>query len=165
MSAALATLAAMVLALTGCSSSASNSGAATATQSAEPKTSVKDAALVANAPASKSVFSLDKTSRDPFFPKAKRVTESEPTNQPAAAIDIIALLREGFQGVIGSGENRIALINNVMLEPGRQTVIPISAGGQSRSIPVRCREVLRDAVVLEVQGYPQPVRIVKTANN
>jgi hypothetical protein len=158
-------LAAASLVLAGCSSSSPNAAAPpAASPSPESKAGAKSGpALAANTPAASSVFTISKDSRDPFFPKAKRAMEvAEPaTQQPVSAIDILALLRQGFQGVIGSGETRIALINNVMLEPGRQTVIPIAAAGQSRSVAVRCREVTKDAVVLELQGYPQPVKIAK----
>jgi hypothetical protein len=160
-----AIVAAAGLVLLGCSSSSPNAGApAAASQSTEPKASAKSApVMAASTRTATSVFTIDKNSRDPFFPNAKPAVEVvEPTHQQSpASIDVPTLLRQGFQGVIGSGETRIALINNVMLEPGRQTVIPIHAAGQSRNIPVRCREVLRDSVVLEVQGYAQPVKIAK----
>ncbi len=162
-------LLAVGLVVGGCSSSNPNSGAPAATATKTEARSVsKTAAVTTASEAPKSVFKIDQTSRDPFFPNAKRVVEvaAEPTKQqPQVQMDVTGLLREGFQGVIGSGETRIALINNVMLEPGRQTVIPITAPGQSRSVPVRCREVLRDGVVLEVQGYPEPLRITKAAYN
>jgi hypothetical protein len=74
-------------------------------------------------------------------------------------------LQAGFQGVVGNDKAKIALINNVMLEPGRQTMIPISAPGRSQSVSVRCLEVLKDAVVLEVQGHTQPIRLIRTAYN
>ena len=155
------------LLLAGCSSGNSNTGAP-APPSQSAKSGSKDAqAAAVESPAPKSVFTIDQNSRDPFYPKAKRAvaTVVEPTKQPEASIDLLSLLQAAFQGVIGNRDTRIALINNVMLEPGRQTVIPISAGGQLRSVPVRCREVLKDAVVLEVQGYPQPVRLVRPASN
>ena len=154
--------------LAGCSSSSSSTGApAPASQSAPSASSAKNAQTNAvETPAPKSVFSLDQNSRDPFFPKAKRIVAvAETAQQPAAAVDLPGLLQAAFQGVIGNGDTRIALINNVMLEPGRQTLIPIIAAGHSRNVSVRCREVLRDAVVLDVQGYPNPVRLVRTAYN
>jgi hypothetical protein len=163
-----AVIAAASLVLAGCSSSPSNTGApAPASQSTESKTTAKGAVTLAdNTPVAASVFKIDQNSRDPFFPKAKRAVETtEPNRQAPVQVDVAALLQQGFQGVIGDKDTRIALINNVMLEPGRQTVIPINAPGQSRSIPVRCREVLRDAVILEVQGYPEPLRLVRRAYN
>src|SRR6185436_21084032 len=100
------------LALAGCSSSSPNAGAppAAASQSAEPKAGAKGATtLAADTPTAKSVFTIDQNSRDPFFPKAKRAVEIvEPTQSPATAVDVPTLLRQGFQGVIGNGETRIA---------------------------------------------------------
>ena len=159
-----AIIAAASLALAGCSSSSPNAGAPAATsQSTEPKAGAKGTTvLAASTPATTSVFRIDQNSRDPFFPKAKRAVEPvEPTRPAATSVDVAAQLRQGFTGIIGNGETRIALINNVMLEAGRQTVIPINAAGQLRNIPVRCREVQRDSVVLEVQGYAEPMKIAK----
>ena len=161
---ALPVVAALLLA--GCSSSSSNTGtAATAAQGSEPKKPGKTTAVVASAAAPRSVFNIDQNSRDPFFPKAKKAVAVADAQQPQAAVDVISLLQAGFSGTIGSGEQWMALINNVMLEPGRKTEIPISAAGQSRLVSVRCREVARDSVVLEVQGHSQPVRLVRTAYN
>jgi hypothetical protein len=63
---------------------------------------------------------------------------------------------------MASGTRRIALISNVMLEAGTKAVIPVRSGTQERQVPVRCREIERDYVVLEVQGHPTPVRLIRT---
>jgi hypothetical protein len=104
------------------------------------------------------MFTVNQNSRDPFFPKAKAV-QVEGTSQPETSLDIPTILQANFHGVISSGGRSIAYINNITLEPGRQAVIPIRAGGQERQITVRCREVTKDSVLLEVQGYAQPIRI------
>jgi hypothetical protein len=62
--------------------------------------------------------------------------------------------------MIRSGKG-MAIINNVILEPGRKASIPIPAGGQNREVDVKCMEVGRDFVLLEVQGYPHPLRITR----
>src|SRR5688572_5707016 len=83
------------LILAGCSSSSSSTGApAPASQSAPSASSAKNAQTNAvETPAPKSVFSLDQNSRDPFFPKAKRVVAvAETAQQPAAAVDLPGLL-------------------------------------------------------------------------
>jgi hypothetical protein len=155
-----------VLTIAGCSSKAPSAGApGKRTQVSEKKKSSPATTAVAAASAPASAFTVDPKLRDPFYPKAKRAAESDAAQPAAPAIDVLALLREGFQGTIGSGEHRIALINNVMLEPGRQTEILLGAAGTTRSVTVRCREVSRDVVVLEVQGHPNPVRIAKASYN
>src|SRR5689334_4525379 len=78
---------------------------------------------VATAQIRKSVFVLDQASRDPFFPQAKKAVE----NSPAAVaqvtpMDIPTLLSAGLQGIGGTREHRIAIIYNILLEPGRKVV-------------------------------------------
>jgi hypothetical protein len=109
----------------------------------------------------RSIFTVDDNTRDPFFPKSKRRTLVASVEK-APPMEIPLLLQAEFEGTIGSGDHRIAVISNIMLEPGRQTVIPLHSGGQERRVSVRCREVYRNAVVLEVQGYPEPLTITRT---
>jgi len=109
----------------------------------------------------RSIFAVDDNTRDPFFPKSKRRTLVASVEK-APPMEIPILLQAEFEGTIGWGDHRIAVISNIMLEPGRQTVIPLRSGGQERRVSVRCREVYRNAVVLEVQGYPEPLTITRT---
>lgn len=156
--------AASAMVLSACSSNSSNAGAPAArAQSADKKSARKQVEPEAAEPA-RSVFTVDQNSLDPFYPKAKKaVAETEPA-KAVAQVNVISLLQEGFQGTIGSGDQRIGLINNVMVEAGRQSEIPIGAGAQARTVTVRCREIDRDWVVLDVQGYPQPVRLARAVN-
>jgi hypothetical protein len=68
-------------------------------------------------------------------------------------------LRSGFQGVMGAGERRLAMINNVILEPGRNIVVPVKVGAFQQKVAVHVVDVLRNGVVLEVQGQKQPLTI------
>jgi hypothetical protein len=106
----------------------------------------------------RSVFTVGPNVRDPFYPRRKSAAVE--TGATAAPVDVEAQLRAGFQGVLGAGTDRIALINNVQLTVGRQSVIPLRVGNQERRVTVRCREILRNGVVLDVPGYPQPLTIV-----
>lgn len=112
--------------------------------------------------APKSVFSVDGKARDPFFPNARKNT-FEVNTDGEVALDIPAILQANLHGIISSGGKSIAYVSNVMLEPGRNALIPIRAGGQERLVSVRCREVTKEAVVLEVQGYPEPVTLTRIA--
>jgi len=129
-----------------------------------PKLSNSAAAASASHTASpqvpRSTFASDDSARDPFNPKAKRAAINNPAEAaPQENINLPALLQAEFQGVMGSGEHRIAMINNVMLEPGRDAVITIRAADGERRLNVHCREVTRTSVVLEVQGHGQPLVI------
>lgn len=119
----------------------------------------------ANPQARKSVFTLDGSSRDPFFPQAKKPQE---TAAPAAAVqsappDIAALLSAGLQGIGGTTDRRIAVINNVILEPGRQTEIPVRVNKQESRLSVKCREITMNTVALDVEGYGRVVVKAKSA--
>lgn len=156
----LAAFTAAAALLCACSSKPVASTAAP-TPDSPAKTAPKPSEVaVASGSAPRSVFSTDQSARDPFFPKAKRTVAVASAGPSEVAVDVPSLLQANFQGVISSGGKAIAVINNVMLEAGRTATIPIRAGGVDRQIAVRCREVSRGSVVLEVQGYPQPVRIV-----
>jgi hypothetical protein len=159
-------LSALAICLTACSSEQAPSSGAPApapTASQKSRTSTESGTKVAAAAAvPRSVFNANPNARDPFFPKAQR-TEVAETKAPEdnTPMDVPSLLQAHFQGVISSGGTAIAVINNVMLEPGRTATIPIHAAGQLRQIAVRCRDVARDSVLLEVQGHPAPLRIVR----
>lgn len=116
----------------------------------------------AEIPPPKSVFTVDKNSRDPFFPKARISNEEENKSQPDVAFDVPSILQANFHGVVSSAGKSIAYVNNVMLEEGRTAIIPIRAGGQEKQVTVRCAEVTKDSVILEVQGYTEPVRLKRS---
>ena len=77
----------------------------------------------------------------------------------SAPANIPALLQEHFQGTVLSGDQRIAVINNMLLEPGREVVIPLPAGGRQVEAKVRCVYVRRNSVTLQIQGQSQPITI------
>jgi hypothetical protein len=111
--------------------------------------------------APKSTFRIDKNFRDPFFPKASNNSKAVAATATAAATpaDVQSALRSGFQGVMGAGERRLAMINNVILEPGRNIVVPVKVGAFQQKVAVHVVDVLRNGVVLEVQGQKQPLTI------
>lgn len=161
----LCAAAAFTLISTACSPSVQTASALETTAqpiakaAAQPKAET-EAAATESAP--KSVFTIDKNSRDPFFPKSRPLQE-EVAPTPEMAIDVPSVLKANLHGIVSAGGRSIAYISNVMLEEGRNAVIPIRAGGQERSVNVRCREVTKDTVVLEVQGYTEPVRITRSS--
>ena len=107
---------------------------------------------------------VDAALRDPFYPKSKRVKQAAAAQAEVAAIDLPRVLESEFQGVIGTGEQRIALISNVLLEPGRGAVIPVHSAGREQKVSVFCTEVTQRSVVLQVEGYPQPLTISRLEN-
>jgi hypothetical protein len=105
--------------------------------------------------ARRSVFTLDQNARDPFYPQVKKAAAAVGSTvvAPTVITDLPALLTAGLQGIGGTPDHYIAIIYSVMLEKGRQAVIPIRIGNQDRKFSVKCREVAKNSVALEVEGY------------
>jgi hypothetical protein len=156
-------LAATCLILAGCSSNTASQGTANQTpKAARSVPTPAEDAVPAVETAPKSVFSTDAKAKDPFFPNARKAT-LEVNSEGELALDIPAILQANLHGIISSGGKSIAYVSNVMLEPGRNALIPIRAGGQERQVSVRCVEVRKESVVVEVQGYPEPITLTRVA--
>jgi hypothetical protein len=151
-------LASSALILTACSGAPAPIIEQASAKAAARPTPAQPEAAEATPP--RSVFTVDKNSRDPFFPKARfDEEEKSPTD---VAFDVPAILQQNFHGVISSAGKSIAYVNNIMLEEGRHAMIPIRASGQEKQVKVHCIEVTKDSVVLQVQGYPEPVRLKRS---
>jgi hypothetical protein len=109
----------------------------------------------------KSVFTINKDFKDPFYPKTTQSAPDSTKAAPVSAMDIDSALRIGFQGVMGAGDRRLAVINNVILEPGRHTTVPVHFGATSKNVRVRVIEVLKNGVVVEVEGQTQALTITR----
>ncbi len=148
-----------ILALTfllcgGCAGDKNAPHPAVQSTSTQAKAKIADAAAT-TAPVRRSVFTLDQGSRDPFFPQAKKASAAIATtvSAPVVVTDLTGLFASGLQGIGGTPDRYIAIINNVMLEKGRQAVIPVRVGNQEKKFPVKCRDVSKNSVSLEVEGY------------
>lgn len=114
---------------------------------------------VATTLARRSTFTLDASSRDPFYPQPKKPQVQEPrgggdlVGQPQPPTDLAALLSAGLQGIGGTTDRRMAIIYNTVLEPGRRTEIPVKMNNQDRRLSVKCREIAKTTVALDVEGY------------
>jgi hypothetical protein len=69
------------------------------------------------------------------------------------------MLRAGFQGIMGAGENRLAVVNNAIIEPGKIVSVPLGAPGSGKFVRVRVTEILKDSVTLEIEGQRQPLTL------
>lgn len=154
--------AAAIALLAGCSSETPANKAVSPSKTGS--SAAASAGSETNSPAvllARSKFTVDPKLRDPFFPNSKRTSEPA-TGGPVnvAPMNVRALLQAGFIGTIGTGASRIGMINDVILEPGRTVVIPLRApGGAAREVTARVRDVLPNAVILEIKGESQPVTI------
>jgi len=119
----------------------------------------------------KSVFIVGKESKDPFFPASGRLQEEDPdrkaavkaaaeVERPAHTPDAVAhALRDGFQGVLSAGGVKVATINNVILEEGRETRVPVRTDAGVTNLNIRCIRILRNGVILAVPGQSRPLVI------
>lgn len=119
----------------------------------------------------KSVFIVAKESKDPFFPSTDRLREGDPdqkaavkapteVERPTHTPDAVAhALRDGFQGVLSAGGVKVATINNVILEEGRETRVPVRTDAGVTNLNIRCIRILRNGVILAVPGQSRPLVI------
>jgi hypothetical protein len=165
-----ALLGAGLLAATACGSAATPVVAASSGSSASPAKSVSTVGIPESVPSNltndrpKSVFSsIGKDAHDPFFPGSIRFQEkiasafggSSATN--SVPIDVVALLSDGFQGVFRTDLDRLALVNNTIIEPGKNAEILVGPSGNQQRIKVHCLEITRNTVVITVPGHAEPV--------
>ena len=129
------------------------------------KASASEAQVLETAPAEprRSVFTVGKDVRDPFFPGSRK--PEEPTKVAAEPVrevnleDMKNVLTSGFQGIIGTTDRRMALIHNTVLEPRKTAEIVARLEGREYRLALRCLDVARDSVTVQVDGQPLPITI------
>ena len=62
-----------------------------------------------------------------------------------------------IKGIVGSINHRIVVINNEMMQVGEQSPIRVPGGGR---VNVKCLEIGQDYAVVQVEGEPQPKKLV-----
>ncbi len=108
-----------------------------------------------------SVFTIPhdpKEGRDPFFPNSARLaTSNAGTNSAAASMaNSIAFL---LQGISGTSDRRLAIINGRTFAAGEEGEITVGA----RRVNVRCVEIRADSVVIETGGSSRELHL-RSAN-
>jgi len=154
-----------LVALGGCGPKVASTGNSPVTQprKATMPASAEAVSSTATNERPQSVFSRDTVgAKDPFFPSSARFQEKagdSATGPKAnnAPYDVAALLARGFQGTFVTQTDRIALVNNVMLEPGKNTEIPIGVEGKTQQVKVHCVEITRNSAVITVAGRTEPI--------
>jgi hypothetical protein len=98
-----------------------------------------------------------KEGRDPFFPNSTLLWGTvsktpKQTSTPEAAPMVL-------MGISGTGDHKLAIINNRTLAEGEETEVS-SGGGRIR---FRCVEIKKDSVIIEVGGERRELRL-RSAN-
>jgi hypothetical protein len=107
-----------------------------------------------NAPVPKSVYSVpDKPAegKDPFFPDLWQQQAAVQT-KPAQRAPVAVLT---FQGVSGSAERQLAIINGFSFAIGEEGEVPV-AGGR---VKIRCIDIRTNEAVIEVSGQRQRLKL------
>jgi hypothetical protein len=134
--------------------SATNSGAAGKPGASRAKADVASA----EAPVPQSVFMIPaqpSEGRDPFYPRTIRLRTASNTQTNRVSAPAVADLK--LNGLSGTPERPLAVINGVTFGKGDENVVPLPTG----RVRVLCIEVrLRDeAAVVEVAGERKELRL------
>ncbi len=158
-------LTAGLLAASGCGSKPP----ATAPAPARPpaaKAGVAAAEVKKPASSVQSVFVASSNSKNPFFPGSSRISDAvvraatEPESgrkQETTGNALMLALQAGFQGIVGVGVDRVALINNATLELDRDTWLSVVLDGHEQKVRVRATKIMRGSITLLINGQPQPI--------
>lgn len=109
-----------------------------------------------------STFSVDNP-RDPFHPQAKPKTSSGPVltgpQSESEQPQVLAAIQAGFQGIYGSGDERLLMVHGVLMPENRETTIVVPVGGQPRRLKVKAVKIYRNTAELQVEGLSQTVAV------
>jgi hypothetical protein len=117
-----------------------------ATESKAKKTASSQKSTSAETPAPKSVFTTPAKpddGRDPFFPTSDRLFAVKTLPKVEAPTATLVL-----NGISGSPESPLAIINGHTLGRGEEALITTPAG----RIPIRCLDIHGEIAVVEVNG-------------
>lgn len=108
----------------------------------------------------KSVFVMPATpqdGKDPFFPRSMRPygpgheTVKASPQQPAVVVVDLRL-----NGISGTAERRLAIINNHTFEANEEGVVSNASGAPVR---IRCLEIKADSVLVQIGGEQRILRL------
>lgn len=106
----------------------------------------------------KSVFVVPTTEadgRDPFFPKSDRLKKTGTAKATTPKAPTLILI---YNGLSGTENHRLAIINGRTLAEGEETELPM---GNSR-VKIRCVEIKGETVIVEALGERRELRLGAT---
>jgi hypothetical protein len=109
-----------------------------------------------------SVFVSDPAvAKDPFYPnshrRANEVAATKPGKSEPVVFNVLSALN--LVNITGSESERVAIVNDAILEAGRLAEITVTQGDQTQKIKVRCLKITKTSVVLIVEGQPKPIEL------
>ena len=98
-----------------------------------------------------SVFVVtNKSLKDPFFPKSTRIKTVTTNAVPTISSSLFVL-----NGLSGSAEARLAMINGRTVAAGEDAEIPTTLG----KMKIHCVEIKESSAVIRIPGIPEPIEL------
>ncbi|MEK7678244.1 MAG: hypothetical protein AAB676_20635 [Verrucomicrobiota bacterium] len=154
-------------ALLGCGQKAAAPEAKTAHAPAPGKPQTGESKTNAVAPTNvvtipKSVFVSDPAvAKDPFYPNSQIRASEAATAKPGKKEPVVfnPLTALTLINITGSESERVAIVNDAILEAGKPAEITVTQGDRTEKIKVRCLKITATSVVLTVQGQAKPIEL------
>ncbi len=134
---------------------------------AQAQSSAAAAQTETNAPTNgvtipQSVFVSDPAvAKDPFYPNSQRRASEAPAAKPGKTEPITFNLSTALNliNIAGSEKERMAIVNDAILEAGKLAEITVLQGDQTQKIKVRCLKITKTSVILRVEGEPKEIEL------
>jgi hypothetical protein len=104
----------------------------------------------------KSVFVVpasEKDGRDPFYPQSDRLQHG--SNKKSAAAPKTPSIELVYNGLSGTADRRLAIINGRTLAEGEETELVLPTG----RVKIRCIEIKGETVIVEAFGERRELRL------
>ncbi len=159
-----------VCALLGCGQKAAAPGAKTPSAAAPAKkqADAADTQSKTDAPTNvvtipKSVFVSDPAvAKDPFYPDRKPPAppdKKQDGSKPSVPSGPISARDFTLFSITGSEKERVAIVNDAILEAGKPAEITVTQGDRTEKIKVRCLKITAKSVTFLVQGETRPIEL------
>lgn len=92
----------------------------------------------------------NKSLKDPFFPKSTRIKTVTTNAAPTISSSLFVL-----NGLSGSAEARLAMINGRTVAVGEDAEVPTTLG----KMKIHCVEIKESSAVIRIPGIPDPIEL------
>lgn len=147
----------VALTLSGCGGPKPKPAAPARSAAAAPKAAPAPAVTGSNSAEFVSVFEdlPPQVGKDPFFPNSHRRDPAAPV-AVASATPVHVEPTLVLKGIVSSVGRRLAIINNETMETGEESAIRTPTG----RVRVKCLEIGTDSALVQIEGEPQPKKLV-----
>jgi hypothetical protein len=93
--------------------------------------------------------------KDPFFPRSTRLFASVVVKTNLQTTTAVATVELHLNGISGTADHRLAIINNQTFETNEEGDVPTNLGRAH----IRCLEIKADSVLIQVGGEQRILRL------